>query len=77
MENLLAVCVAIIALELGILIAALLLALQQLQRTAQAVEVLTYRIDQQVEVVGDTLRSGWAKTLGAVIAGLMGGRRRG
>ncbi len=74
-----AVCLGLITLELGIIVAALLIVALRLRDTAQAIEVLAYRVDQEVENIGSTLRSGWLKTLGAtasVISGLWSGRQR-
>jgi hypothetical protein len=86
METLIGVCLILITLELGVLVAAgVVVALRvkdvalRVQDTVQAVEVLAYRVESEVENVGSTLRSGWLRTLGAaasVLSGLWMGRRR-
>ena len=76
MDAFLAACVALIALELGILIAGVLVALSRLQRTAKAVEVLAYRLDQKVDDVGAALKSTWLRSVGAMLAGFLGNRKR-
>lgn len=66
-----AVCLGLIVLELGILVGALAYAALKVQKTAQAVEVLTYRVEEQVSSFGNGLQSGWLKALqvGASLAG--------
>lgn len=72
METLLAVSVAVIAVELGVIMFAALLLALRVKRTAQAVEVLAYRVEEQVESFGSTMRSGWMRGL-QTVAGLLGG----
>ncbi|MCX5794688.1 MAG: hypothetical protein NTY77_04240 [Elusimicrobia bacterium] len=67
METLIAVCLAVITLELSILIVVLIATLLQVKKAAQAVEVLTYRVDQQVESFGEAVRSGWMHLFGTVL----------
>lgn len=72
------VCLVIITLELAVLIAALLMVALRVKDAAQAVEVLAYRVESEVENVGTTFRSGWLRTLGAaasVVTGIWSGRR--
>lgn len=78
MQTFIAVCLGLIVLELGILVAALAYAALKVQKTAQAVEVLTYRVEEQVSTFGNGLQSGWMKALqvGASLAGgIWKGRR--
>jgi hypothetical protein len=67
METFIAVCLAVIVVELGILVAVLTAALMQIKKAAQAVEVLTYRVDQQVASFGEAVHSGWLRLFGTVI----------
>ncbi len=67
METFIAVCLALLVLELGILITVMAVALLQVKKTAQAVEVLTYRIDGQVASFGEAVRSGWLHLFGTVL----------
>ena len=67
MQTLIAVCLALIAAELGILVAFLIVTLLQIKKAAQAVEVLTYRVDQQVASFGEAVRSGWMHLFGTIL----------
>ncbi|MFA6004200.1 MAG: hypothetical protein WC881_09035 [Elusimicrobiota bacterium] len=59
METFIAVCLAVLVVEITVLVIALVMTLLQIKRAAQAVEVLTYRIDHQIEAFGATVSSGW------------------
>ena len=78
MMTFVAVCLALIVLELGILVGALAYAALKVQKTAQAVEVLTYRVEEQVSSFGNGMHSGWMKALqvGASLAGGIWRQRR-
>jgi hypothetical protein len=76
MTTFIAVCLGLIVLELGVLVAALAYAALKVQKTAQAVEVLTYRVEEQVSTFGNGIHSGWMKAL-QVGASLAGGIWRG
>lgn len=76
MMTFVAVCLALIVVELGILVGALAFAALRIQKTAQAVEVLTYRVEEQVSTFGNGIHSGWMKAL-QVGASLAGGIWRG
>ena len=67
METLIAVCLAVIAVELSVLVVVLIITLLQIKKAAQAVEVLTYRVDQQVASFGEAVRSGWMILFGTVL----------
>lgn len=78
--TIIAVCAALITIELGVIVAAALIVALRVKDTAQAVEVVAYRVDQEIENIGSTLRSGWLKSLAtaaSVVAGIWTGRRRG
>lgn len=70
-------CLAVIALELAIVVAFLVVTLYNVNRTAQAVEVLAYRLDQELIHLGSTLRSGWTRALGSAVSSFVSGWWRG
>lgn len=79
MMTFVAVCLGLITLELGILIVGLLVAILRVRQAAQAVEVLAYRVEEQVLTFGNGMRSGWFKALQAgasLVGGLWTARRR-
>ena len=57
-----AVCLAIIVIELGVVIAVATIAMLRVMDAARAVEIAAYRVDQEVLTLGETMRSGWAQT---------------
>lgn len=59
MQIFIAVCLAIITLELGALICVGIYTFLKVHQAAAAVEVVAYRVDHQVMSVGETLRNGW------------------
>ena len=61
METFIAVCLALIVVELGVVIGVACYALLKVRDAAQAVEVAAYRVDQEVLTFGDTMRSGWGR----------------
>jgi hypothetical protein len=67
MQIFIAACLAVLVAETSILVAVLIVALLQIRKTAQAVEVLTYRADQQVASFGDAVRSGWMHLFGTAL----------
>ena len=67
MLTFIAVCLAVIVAELGILVAALVVTLLQVKKAAQAAEVLTYRVDHQVASFGEAVRSGWMHLFGTAL----------
>ena len=78
MQTFMAVCLAVIAVEIGILIAAVSMAACKVGRAASAVETLAYRVDQQVEGIGEAMSSGWfqgAKTLLGIVGNFFPRRR--
>ena len=73
------VCLVLITIELALITVFMVVTLLKIRQTAQAVEVLAYRVDHEVENIGATMRSGWLKTLSSaasVLSGLWSGRRR-
>jgi hypothetical protein len=59
MDTFIAVCLALIVVELGVMIAVFIAAMLKLKDAAQAVEVAAYRVDQEVLSLGQTVRTGW------------------
>ena len=68
MDTFIAVCLALIVLELGIMIAVFIYTMLRLKDAAQAVEVAAYRVDQEVLSFGQTVRSGWGDTLRTLLS---------
>ena len=68
MDTFIAVCLALIVLELGIMIGVFAYTMFKVKDAAQAVEVAAYRVDQEVHAVGDTFRTGWGGTLKTLIS---------
>ena len=76
METFIAVCLALIVLELAVMIAVFAAAMVKVKDAAQAVEVAAYRVDQEVLGFGQSLRSGWGSAIQTVVnAGLAFFRR--
>jgi len=76
MDTFIAVCLALIVLELAVMIAVFTFVMLRVKDAAAAVEVAAYRVDQEVLSVGETLRSGWGRTLGTVASAAMSFFRR-
>ena len=68
MDTFIAVCLALIVLELGVMIAVFIYTMLRLKDAAQAVEVAAYRVDQEVLSIGQTMRSGWGDTLRTLLS---------
>jgi hypothetical protein len=68
MDTFIAVCLALIVVELGVMIAVFSVAMVKVRDAAQAVEVAAYRVDQEVLTVGESLRSGWGGALKQVFS---------
>ncbi|MDE2039899.1 MAG: hypothetical protein KGO96_09255 [Elusimicrobia bacterium] len=68
MTTFIAVCMGLLVLEIGLILAAVLFLTLRVKNSAKAVEVLAYRIEDQVLSV----RSGWGKALQSV-ASFLGG----
>jgi hypothetical protein len=63
-----AVCLGLIALEIGIIMAALVILALRVRRAAESVEVLAYRVEESVSNVSASLTSGWMKGIQAAAA---------
>ena len=59
MDTFIAVCLALIVLELAVMIAVFAVAMIKVRDAAQAVEVAAYRVDQEVLTFRESMRSGW------------------
>lgn len=71
MVTFIAVCLALIVVELAVMIAVSCAALLKVRDAAQAVEIAAYRLDQEVLSFGRSVRSGWGATLRTLLtAGL-------
>jgi hypothetical protein len=68
MTTFIAVCLALIVLELAVMIAVFAIAMIKIRDAAQAVEIAAYRVDQEVHSFGDTFRSGWMNTFKTLLA---------
>ena len=76
MNTFIAVCLALIVVELAVMIGVFAYVMLRVKDAAAAVEVAAYRVDQEVLSVGETLRSGWGRTLGTVASAAMSFFRR-
>ena len=70
-----AVCIALIALEVAVMMAALVYLALRVRRAAESVEVLAYRVEESVSNVTSSLTSGWMKALQAGASLLTGAFR--
>lgn len=68
MDTFIAVCLALIVLELAVMIGVFVFTMLKLKDAAQAVEVAAYRVDQEVLNFGQTVRSGWGDTLRTLLS---------
>jgi hypothetical protein len=68
MDTFIAVCLALIVVELGVMIAVFAVAMIRVKDAAQAVEVAAYRVDQEVQTFGETMRTGWVQALKSVVS---------
>ena len=65
METIIALSLVVIAVEFLIAIVFFILTLVQIRAAARAIEVLTYRVDDEVDNFSTTMRSGWLQVLQA------------
>jgi hypothetical protein len=73
------VCLALIALEIAVMMAAVVYLAVRVQKAAESVEVLAYRVEESVSNVTSSLTSGWMKALTAgasLLTGAWRGRQR-
>lgn len=68
MDTFIAVCLALIVLELAVMLAVFAITMNKVKDAASAVEVAAYRVDQEVLSVGETFRSGWGGTLRTILS---------
>ena len=68
MDTFIAVCLALIVVELGVVIAVATVALLRVMDAARAVEITAYRVDQEVLSIGETMRSGWGSTFKTLLS---------
>jgi len=68
MDTFIAVCLALIVVELAVMIGVFTFVMLRVKDAAAAVEVAAYRVDQEVLSVGETFRSGWGGALRTVIS---------
>ena len=59
MDTFIAVCLALIVVELAVMIGVFAFAMLRVKDAASAVEVAAYRVDQEVASAGESLRGGW------------------
>ncbi len=68
MNTFIAVCLALIVVELAVMIGVFAYVMLRVKDAAAAVEVAAYRVDQEVLRAGETLRSGWLGTLKTIVS---------
>jgi hypothetical protein len=68
MDTFIAVCLALIVVELALMIGVFTFVMLKVKDAATAVEVAAYRVDQEVLSVGETFRSGWGGALKTIIS---------
>ena len=76
MDTFIAVCLALIVIELAVMIGVFAYAMLRVKDAASAVEVAAYRVDQEVLSVGESLRGGWGSMLKTVVSAGMSLLRR-
>jgi O-glycosyl hydrolase len=68
MDTFIAVCLGLIVVELGVMIAVFAIAMLRVRDAASAVEVAAYRVDQEVQTFGESMRSGWVTALKSAVS---------
>lgn len=68
MDTFIAVCLALIVIELAVVIAVFAVAMLKVRDAASAVEVAAYRVDDEVSQIGESMRSGWGTALKSVVS---------
>ncbi|MBI4371837.1 MAG: hypothetical protein HY552_06030 [Elusimicrobia bacterium] len=71
MDTFIAVCLALIVVELAVMIAVFAAAMLKIKDAASAVEVAAYRVDQEALALGRSVRSGWGETLKSLLAAVL------
>ena len=68
MDTFIAVCLGLIVVELAVMIAVFAIAMLRVRDAAAAVESAAYRVDQEVQTFGETMRSGWVSALKSAVS---------
>lgn len=68
MPTFMAVCLALIVLELGVMIIVFTVAMLKVRDAAQAVQTAASRLDKEVEQIGVSLRSSWSHSLKTLLS---------
>jgi hypothetical protein len=68
MDTFIAVCLGLIVVELAVMIAVFAIAMLRVRDAASAIEVAAYRVDQEVQTFGESMRTGWAQALKGVLS---------
>lgn len=68
MDTFIAVCLALIVVELAVMIAVFAVAMVKVRDAASAVEVAAYRVDQEVQGFGESMREGWVSSLKNILS---------
>ena len=74
MMTFMAICMGLLVLEIGLILAAIVFLVLRVKKSAQAVEVLAYRIEDQVL----NFRTGWIRTLqgaASLVTGFLSARK--
>lgn len=74
MVNFIAVCMALLVLEIGVIMAAVVILVLRVKKSVEAVEVLAYRVEDKVM----SFRTGWIHALqgaASLVTGFMSGRK--
>ena len=68
MDTFIAVCLALIVVELAVMIGVFAVVMLRVRDAAQAVEVAAYRVDQEVQTLGESMRTGWVGAMKNIIS---------
>ena len=68
MDTFIAVCLGLIVVELAVMIAVFAIAMLRVRDAASAVEIAAYRVDQEVQSFGESMRSGWVSALKSALS---------
>jgi hypothetical protein len=68
MDTFIAICLALIVLELAVMIGVFAVAMLRVRDAAQAVEVAAYRVDQEVQTLGESMRTGWVGAMKNILS---------
>ena len=68
MDTFIAVCLGLIVVELAVMIGVFAVAMMRVRDAASAVEIAAYRVDQEVQTFGESMRTGWVQTLKSLVS---------